>query len=183
MAEQRVAPMTAAELLLMPHNGYRYELVQGELRQMELADRQHGRIAAQIGSCLGAFVANNGLGETYAAGTGFIIDTAPDTVRAPDVSFVTRERAEATAEERGFFPGAPDFAVEVISPNDRYSEVKEKVSDWLRAGTQMVVVIDPYQRTATVYRAPDDICILTEDDVLDGGDVVPGWEMARADVF
>ncbi|MDE2741208.1 MAG: Uma2 family endonuclease [Gemmatimonadota bacterium] len=175
--------MTADELLAMPHNGYRYELVQGELRQMEFADRQHGLIAAQIGGCLGAFVANNGLGETYAAGTGFIIDNTPDTVRAPDVSFVARERAEATAEERGFFPGAPDLAVEVISPNDRYSEIKEKVSDWLRAGTQMVVVIDPHQRTATVYRAPDDMCMLTEDEVLDGGDVVPGWKMPLADVF
>lgn len=183
MAAQMVAPMTADELLVMPHNGYRYELVQGKLRQMEFADRQHGRIAAQIGSYLGAFVATNGLGETYAAGTGFIIDTVPDTVRASDVSFVSRERAEATAEERGFFPGAPDLAVEVISPNDRYSEIKEKMSDWLRAGTQMVVVIDPHQRTATVYRAPDDICMLTEGDVLDGGTVVPGWRMPLADVF
>ena len=175
--------MTADELLAMPHSGYRYELVQGELRQMEFADRQHGLIAAQIGGCLGVFVATNGLGETYAAGTGFIIDTAPDTVRAPDVSFVSRERAEATAEERGFFPGAPDLAVEVISPDDRDNEIEEKVSDWLRAGTQMVVVIDPYERTATVYRAPDDICILTEGDMLDGGAVVLGWRMPLADVF
>ena len=183
MAAQTVAQMTADELLAMPHNGYRCELVQGELRQMAPAGRQHGRIAAKIGSCLEAFVANNGLGETYAAETGFIIDTAPDTVRAPDVSFVSRERAEATAEERGFFPGAPDLAVEVISPNDRYNEVEEKVSDWLQAGTQMVVVIDPHQRTAAVYRAPDDICIFTEGDMLDGGDVVPGWRMPLADVF
>ena len=183
MAAQTVAQMTADELLAMPHNGYRYELVQGELRQMAPAGRRHGRIAAKIGSCLEAFVAKNGLGETYAAETGFIIDTAPDTVRAPDVSFVSRERAEATAEEQGFFPGAPDLAVEVISPNDRYSEIEEKVSDWLRAGTQMVVVIDPHQRTATVYRAPDDMCVLTERDVLDGGNVVPKWRMPLADVF
>ncbi len=183
MTAQTVVSMTADELLAMPHPSYRYELVQGELRQMELAGRQHGRIAAQIGGCLGAFVTTNGLGETYAAGTGFIIDTAPDTVRAPDVSFVARERAEATAKERGFFPGAPDLAVEVISLNDRYSEIKERVSDWLRAGTQMVVVIDPHQLTATVYLAPNDTRILTEGDMLDGGDVVPGWEMALADVL
>ncbi len=183
MTAQTVVSMTADELLAMPHHGYRYELVQGELRQMEFPGRQHGRIAAQIGGCLGAFVATNGLGETYAAGTGFIIGTAPDTVRAPDVSFVSRERAEATAEERGFFPGAPDLAVEVISPNDRYSEIKERESDWLRAGTQMVVVIDPHQLTATVYRAPDDVCVLTEGDMLDGGDVVPGWKMPLADIF
>ena len=183
MASQTVAQMTADELLAMPHHGCCYELVQGELRQMSPTGRQHGRIAAKIGSCLEAFVARNGLGETYAAETGFLIDTAPDTVRAPDASFVSRERAEATVEERGFFPGAPDLAVEVISPNDRYSAIKEKVSDWLRAGTQMVVVVDPHQRTATVYRAPDDICILTEGDLLDGRDVVLGWKMPLADVF
>ena len=183
MAVQTVAPMTADELLAMPHNGYCYELIQGELRQMSPAGRQHGRIAAKIGSCLEAFVASNGLGETYAAETGFIIDTEPDTVRAPDVSFVARERAEAIAEERGFFPGAPDLAVEVISPNDRYSEIQEKVSDWLRAGTLMVVVIDPDQHTATVYRAPDDVCLLGASDVLDGGDVVPGWKVPLADLF
>ena len=181
-AAQTVAPMAADELLAMPHNGYRYELVQGELHQMELG-RQHGLITAQIGGCLGAFVATNGLGETYAARTGFIIGTAPDTVRAPDVSFVARKRAEATAEERGFFLGAPDLAVEVISPNDRDIEIEEKVSDWLRAETQMVVVIDPHQRIAAIYRAPDDICILTEGDMLDGGAVVPGWKMPLADVF
>ena len=107
MTAQTVVPMTADELLEMPHHGYRYELVQGKLRQMAPAGRQHGRIAAQIGGCLGAFVATNGLGETYAAGTGFIIDTVPDTVRAPDVSFVARERAEVTAEERGFSPVHP----------------------------------------------------------------------------
>ena len=71
----------------------------------------------------------------------------------------------------------------VISPNDRYSEIEEKVSDWLRAGTQMVVVINPHQRIATVYRASDDICVLTERDVLDGGDVVLGWKMPLADIF
>jgi len=183
MAAQTVAQMTADELLAMPHNGCRYELVQGELRQIAPAGRRHGRIAAEFIGNLIAFVKKNNLGEVLSSETGFIIDIAPDTVRAPDVSFVSRERAEATAEERGFFPGAPDLAVEVISPNDRYSEIKEKVSDWLRAGTQMVVVIDPHQRTATVYRAPDDICILTEGDMLDGGDVVPGWKMPLADVF
>ena len=183
MVPQTVAPMTADELLAMPHNGYCYELVQGELRQMELADRQHGRIAANFIGSLIAFVKERNLGEVHSSETGFILDTAPDTVRAPDVSFVSRERAEAIAEERGFFPGAPDLAVEVVSPNDRDRELREKVSDWLRAGTQMVVVIDPDQRTATVYRAPDDICLLTAGDVLDGGAVVPKWKMPLADLF
>ena len=182
MALQTVATMTADELLVMPHNGYRYELIKGELRQMAPAGSQHGRIAATIGIRLGLFVENNDLGTTYAAETGFIIDTAPDTVRAPDASFVSKERAEAIDEE-GFFTGAPDLAVEVVSPNDRASEVTEKAFDWLRAGAKMVIVLDPKTRTATVYRGLDDVRIFTEDDTIDGGDVVPGWKLPLADVF
>ena len=182
MALQTVATMTADELLVMPHNGYRYELIKGELRQMAPAGSQHGRIAATIGIRLGLFVENNDLGTTYAAETGFIIDTAPDTVRAPDASFVSRERAEAIDEE-GFFPGAPDLAVEVVSPNDRASEVTEKAFNWLRAGAKMVIVLDPKTRTATVYRGFDDVRVLTEDDTIDGGDVVPRWQLPLADVF
>ena len=183
MAPQTVVSMTADELLAMPHNSCCYELIKGELRPMSPAGRQHGRIAANVIGSLIVFVKEYNLGEVHSSETGFLIDTAPDTVRAPDVSFVSRERAEATKEELGFFPGAPDLAIEVLAPNDLYREMKEKVSDWLRAGTQMVVVIDPEQRTATVYRASEGICMLTEGDILDGGDVVLGWKMPLADVF
>lgn len=174
--------MTADELLTMPHNGYRYELIKGELRQMPPAGSQHGRIALKIGWRLAQFVEENGLGTTYAAETGFIIGTAPDTVRAPDASFVSKERAEAIGEE-GFFPGAPDLAVEVVSPNDRASEVTEKAFDWLRTGAKMVIVLDPKTRTATVYRAFDDVRIFTEGDTIDGEDVVPGWQLPLVDAF
>ncbi|MCY3869846.1 MAG: Uma2 family endonuclease [Gemmatimonadetes bacterium] len=183
MALQTVATMTADELLVMPHNGYRYELIKGELRQMAPAGSQHGRIAATIGIRLGLFVEDNDLGTTYAAETGFIIDTTPDTVRAPDASFVSKERAEVIGDDEGFFPGAPDLAVEVVSPNDRASEVTEKAFDWLRAGAKMVIVLDPKTRTATVYRDLDDVRILTEGDTIDGGDVLSGWQLPLADVF
>ena len=183
MALQTVATMTADELLVMPHNGYRYELIKGELRQMAPAGRQHGRIAATICSRLESFVRNNNLGEIYAAETGFLIWTDPDTVRAPDASFVSSARADATDEEEGFFPGAPDLAVEVISPNDRAVEVEDKASDWLRAGAKMVLVLNPKTRTATISRGFDDVRMLTEGDTIDGGDVVPGWQLPLADVF
>ena len=182
MALQTVATMTADELLVMPHNGYRYELIKGELRQMPPAGSQHGRIASKIGWRLAQFVEENELGITYAAETGFIIDTAPDTVRAPDASFVSKERAEATDEE-GFFPGSPDLAVEVVSPNDRASEVEDKAFDWLRAGAKMVIVLNPKTRTVTVYRGFDDVHMLTEGDTIDGGDVIPGWQLPLKDVF
>ena len=182
MTTPTLATMTADELLAMPHNGYRFELIEGALHQMAPARSQHGRIAAKIGIRLGVFVESNDLGETYAAETGFVIATAPDTVRAPDASFVSKARADIMCGE-GFFPGAPDLAIEVVSPNDRPIEVADKALDWLRAGTRMVIVIDPSNRTATIYRGLNDIQTLTEGDTIDGGDVVPGWTLPLADVF
>jgi Uma2 family endonuclease len=136
-----------------------------------------------IGGSLLSHVTAKRLGKVYAAETGFLITSDPDTVRAPDVAFVRRERLEEIGEVEGYWPGAPDLVVEVISPNDRFTEVEEKVFDWLEAGAAMVVTVNPKKRTATVYRANDDIVVLTEQDVLRGGDVVAGWEMRVEDMF
>jgi Uma2 family endonuclease len=119
----------------------------------------------------------------YAAETGFVLSSNPDTVRAPDVAFVSQARIEEVGDVEGFWPEAPDLAVEVISPGDSYSEVEEKVFDWLEAGTKMVVVINPRQRSATVFKSPTDIFALAEADVLNGGDVVPGFELAVREIF
>ncbi len=173
----------AEELLHMPDDGFRYELVRGELRRMNPAGNVHGRIAVRITWRLAQHVEENRLGTVYAAETGFKLATDPDTVRAPDVAFVSRARVEAVGEIEGFWPEAPDLAVEVISPGDSYADVEEKVFDWLDAGTKMVVVINPRQRSATVYKSPTDISALAEADVLDGGDVVPGFELTVRDIF
>ena len=175
--------MTAEELLNMPDDGFRYELVRGELRKMTPAGHVHGEYAASILISLGAHVNANGLGKAYAAETGFKLESDPDHVRAPDAAFVRRERAEEARDTRGFFPGAPDVAVEVISPSDSYTEVEEKVADWLDAGTLAVIVVDPRRRTVKVHRSLTDIVVLTEADTLDIGDVVPGWQMLVRDIF
>lgn len=175
--------MTAEALLNMPDDGYRYELVKGELRQMAPSGSQHGDIALRIGWRLAQYVEEKKLGKTFAAETGFIIGTNPDTVRAPDLAFVCDERVKSIGDVQGFFPGPPDLAVEVISPNDSYTEVEEKALDWLRSGTQMVIVIDPKKKTVTVYRDLDDIVILIQDQILDGGDIVPGWSLSLVDLF
>jgi Uma2 family endonuclease len=119
----------------------------------------------------------------YAAETGFRLASEPDTVRVPDVAFVSRVRVETIGEVEGFWPEAPDLAVEVISPGDAYSDVEEKVFAWLDAGTKMVVVINPRQRSATVYKSPTDITALAETDVLAGGDIVPGFELVVREIF
>lgn len=175
--------VTAGELLRMPDDDFRYELVEGELRKMVPAGSTHGRIAINITTPLDQYARNEDLGVVFAAETGFHIASDPDTVRAPDVAFVRRERAEATGDIEGFWPGAPDLAVEVLSPNDTYAEVEEKVFDWLDAGTQMVLVVNPRKRTVTIYRSRDDIVVLTEDDIIDGGNVVPGWTLPVRAVF
>lgn len=175
--------MTADDLLQMPDDGFLYELVRGELRRMSPASYRHGKIIINLTLSLGQHVRNHQLGDVYAAETGFKLTSDPDTVRAPDVAFVRRERAEAIGEMEGYFPGAPDLAIEVISPHDLYTEVEEKVIGFLDAGTGMVLAVNPRKHTITVYRALADISILTEDDTIDGEEVVPGWTLAVREVF
>jgi Uma2 family endonuclease len=175
--------ITADELLRMPDNGFRYELVQGELRRMSPAGFHHGRLIMNIATPLDQHVRAQNLGIVCAAETGFRLTTDPDTVRAADVAFIRQARVTPETDIEGYWPGAPDLAIEVISPHDLYTEVDEKVTDWLDAGTRMVVVVNPRKRTATIYRSLTQIMVLREQETLDGSDVVPGWILAVAAIF
>jgi Uma2 family endonuclease len=173
---------TAEDLLRMPDDGFRYELVKGELRKMAPPGAEHGGIVAILVESLGSFVRKNNLGKVYVE-TGFQLASDPDTVRSADVAFIHRERVEAAGKITGYWQGAPDLTIEVISPNDRYTDVDDKVLDWLHAGTRMVIVINPRNNTAAVYRGPSQVVRLTESDILDGNEVVPGWRMPVRDLF
>jgi Uma2 family endonuclease len=173
---------TAEELLAMPDDGYRYELIKGELRRMSPAGGPHGRSAMRVGWRLAEYVEANNLGVVFAAETGFRLTSDPDTVRAPDAAFVSRQRIEQIGMPRGYWPGAPDLAVEVVSPGDTFTEVEDKVVDWLTAGTKMVVVVNPDKRTVSVYRGASAM-LLTDKDTLSGDEVVPGWSVAVKDLF
>lgn len=175
--------MTAEELFEMPDDNFRYELVKGELRKMSPAGHAHGRIAIRLTVPLAQYVEEKGLGEVYAAETGFKLASNPDTVRAPDIGFVRQERVDEVGDSGSYFPGAPDLAVEVTSPGDTINEVEEKVQEWLEAGTPLVWVISPKLRAVTVYRSRTDIKVLTGDDMLDGLDVIPGFQHPIAGLF
>jgi Uma2 family endonuclease len=179
----QVRAVTAEELLHMPDDGLRRELVRGEVIEMTPAGHHHGRITLNVTTPLDQHVRLHDLGTVYAAETGFQIASDPDTVRAADVAFVRRDRLAEGEDTEGYWPGAPDLAVEVVSPGDRYTDVEAKVLEWLEAGTRMVVVVNPRRRTVTVYRSLSDIMVLTENDELDGGDVVPGWRLPVREVF
>jgi Uma2 family endonuclease len=175
--------ITADELLQTPDDGYRYELVKGELRQMAPAGGEHGVTAMKVSIPLGFYVEEKDLGVVCAAETGFQIASNPDTVRAPDLAFVSKARIPHSGIPKGYWPFAPDLAVEVISPNDRYTEVEEKVLEWLEAGTKAVIVMNPRNRTVTVYNSLTEVAVLKQSDVLTLGDVVPGFSCPISKLF
>ncbi len=176
--------MTAAELLAMPDDrSHLYELVKGELITMPPAGGEHGAIGVNASTHLNVFVRQNDLGAVFNSDTGFIIESDPDTVRAPDVSFVRKERIPADGIPKGFIPLAPDLAVEVISPSDSYTEVAEKVVQLLEAGTLLIVLIDPRTRTITLRHRSGETTTLTEADTLTLGDVLPGFECPVGELF
>ncbi|HKO42856.1 MAG TPA: Uma2 family endonuclease [Pyrinomonadaceae bacterium] len=175
--------MTADELLALPRGEFRYELVNGELKKMSPAGQKHGRITVRLTEPLSKHVRENQLGQVYAAETGFKLKSNPDTVRAADIAFIRRERLEMLGETESYWPGAPDLAVEVNSPSDTVLEVEKKVIEWLEFGSRLVWVISSKLNTVTVYRSLREIVVLTEADTLDGGDVIPGFQIAVAKIF
>lgn len=175
--------MTAEQLLQYRHEPYRQELIRGRLHEMEPPGAEHGLVAMRIGMLLARHVEVDDVGIAFAGEIGFVLASNPDTVRAPDAGFIARGRADAVGRPRGYWPGPPDLAVEVVSPNDRHSAVQAKAFDWLDAGAGAVLVVDPPLRTATVYRSRADIRVLGGDDVLDLADVVPGWSVRVSEFF
>jgi len=174
--------LTAEEFEHVARDHARYELVEGVPIPRSPVSFAHGRVAVRIGSMLLAHVDAGGLG-VVGSEVGFVLSTGPDTVRAPDVAFVAAARA-ASAEARGFFAGPPDLAVEVLSPEDRATDITSKVADYLRYGTAVVLVVDPERQTASVHRrlAPP-IVASTPDDVIDLDDGVPGFRVSLRDVL
>jgi Uma2 family endonuclease len=174
---------TAEELFQMPDNGFRYELVKGELKKMTPAGSKHGVTIANLTAPLTVHVKASNLGIVLGAETGFKIGSEPDTVRAPDIAFIRRERIPASGVPEEFWPGAPDLAVEVLSPSDTIYEVEEKVTDWLAAGTRIVWVLNPRRRVIHIHRPQRQTQTLTEKDTLDGEDVLPGFRCQIAELF
>jgi len=177
------APMTAEELLRLPYDGHRYELIEGELKEMVPAGPRHGRIANVVAFLLTQHARQNDLGVVYAAETGFKLRKDPDTVRAADAAFVAASRIPPQGEPEGYWDIAPDLVVEVVSPSDSAPAVQSKVTDWLAAGCRLVWVVYPDTQTVTEYRSLKDVQVLTAEQALEGGEVLPGFACAVSDLF
>ncbi len=173
---------TADDLDRLSDQGFRYELIQGKLRQMSPSGGPHGSASSRVSFYVNAIVYSDDLGETFAAETGFFLEHDPDTILAPDFAFISNERLPDPIPE-GFVPVVPDLAVETRSPSDTTREVAEKVEQWLIAGVRLVWVIEPKKRTITTHRLGRSARILSSDNLLDGEDVLPGLSVPVAKLF
>jgi Uma2 family endonuclease len=172
--------ITTAEELLRAQDIGRCELVRGELRMLPWSTLERGRLASRIGGRLAGFVESRGAG-TVAGSCGFVVARGPDTVRAPDVAFVRAGRV--TRPHGGYVEGAPDLAVEILSPENPAAEVREKIADWLEAGAVAAWVVDPDSRTVTVYRPRAKPQVLGDGDVLRGESALEGFEVGVREVL
>jgi Uma2 family endonuclease len=174
--------MTADELLSLPDDGMRHELVEGELTMMPPPGAEHGGVQALLMASLVAHARATGSGVALGE-VGFILARNPDTVRAPDAAFIARDRYDALGPTRKYWPEAPALAAEVVSPNDTFTDVEAKAFEWLEAGAKAVLVIDPQRRAATVYRGRDNVRIHRGDEEIDLSDAVPEWRVKLPELF
>jgi Uma2 family endonuclease len=173
---------TAGELLAMPSD-VRFELVEGKLVPMPPTSDEHGWTTSDLGGEIWVFVRANDLGRTWAAETGFVLARDPDTVLAPDFSFIAKGRLNYRRTGQGYVPIAPDLVVETRSPSDRLTAMRDKIALWLSFGVRMALLLDPIKRTLTVYTPGAEPATLTPDDTLDGGDVLPGFALPLRRLF
>jgi Uma2 family endonuclease len=176
--------LTADDLArLTPEPGYRYELFRGTVRRMAAEGARHGAIGFEVGRRLGNHVVERGLGRLFTSDTRFFIERDPDVIAMPDVAFVREERIPPGETPEGYVPVVPDLAVGVVSPTDRWVDVEEKVALYLDNGVPLVWLFVPRLRVVRVYAAGKPVEELGEDEVLNGGDVVPGFGLVIRDVL
>lgn len=174
--------MTAEELLGLSIPGKKHELVDGIVVETEPPGWDHGVVQAAVGQLLRDHVRERQLGVVTGE-VGFLLCSDPDTVLAPDVAFVTRERAEPVQGSPKYFPGPPDLAIEIVSPDDTRPKLRSKALAWLGWGTLAVLVIDAQRGTVTAHRSPTAVATHTGEERVDLTDVVDGWAPAVAELL
>jgi Uma2 family endonuclease len=176
---------TAEDLWRLPRIAGRRELVDGDIVAMAPVGALHAWIAGKVALHLGRHVEARGGGHVLAGDLGCVLalPSDPERVRAPDVAFVSAARLPAGRLPAKFLPGAPDLAVEVLSPSDTAADVEQRVRDWLDGGSRLVWVLAPASRTATVYRPDGSARLLREPESIDGEDVLPGLSIPLFALF
>ena len=175
--------LTAEDLLRLDSKGVKGELIRGVLHETVSAGGEHGDIAGALIAEVRTHVRPRRMGRVGGTDTGILLERNPDTVREPDVYYISAVKLPLDIRARGYYEVVPDLVAEIMSPSDSLAEFNEKIGMWLRAGVRLVLAIFPDTRTATIHR-PDGATIdLTYEDTLDGDDVLPGFSCRLRDIF
>lgn len=175
--------LTADDLLRLYGEGVRGELVRGALWKTTTAGLTHGEIAMNLGGELRNFIRPRRLGRLVGSDSGMMLERDPDTVREPDIAFISAQKLPLNVKLSGYYEGAPDLVVEIVSPSDGAREVYHKARMWISFGVPLVWVVNPENRAIEVHRANQPLLSLTENDILDGGEALPGFNYPVRDVF
>jgi Uma2 family endonuclease len=183
MAQDTKTRLTVDEFWRLAQDDQRLELVDGDVIEMTPAGAEHSEIGLLIGSLLLTAARSIRAGRAFGADCGFALSLDPPVVRAPDAAFVRADRTPKAAELERFFPGAPDLAVEVISPDDTMAQLLEKVDEYLAAGTQLVWIVAPRRREVYVYRPTGSPEVIGADGTLTADPILPGFSVTVRDLF
>ena len=185
MADRGTADRTyvVEDLYRLPDDGTRYELLAGSLLCEPRPGALHGLVVTSVAVVLAEWARAGDTGVVLTGDAGFILERDPDTVRGPDVAWISRARFEAVGPVRTAFPGAPDLAVEVLSPTDRAGDVHAKVADYLAAGTRLVWLVDPERRRVTSYKRLLAPRVIGSDEILRDDELLPGFAVRVGELF
>ena len=175
--------LTAADLLRLDSQGVRGELIQGILCQTMPTGLTHGEVVMNLGGELRRFTKPRRLGRIVGSDSGMLLERNPDTVREPDIAFISAQKLPLDVRLSGYFEGAPDLAVEVVSPSDSPQDVYHKARMWISFGVPLVWVVNLKTRTIEIHRPGQPLLTLSEDDTLDGGEILPGFTCPVRDIF
>ena len=175
--------LTADDLLALPDDGMRRELIRGKLAEMPPAGDDHGFVGNEASWRMSSFIHQHGLGRGRMAETGFWIEVAPDTVLAPDYAYISYERMSSRPQARGYAQVIPDLVMEVVSPNDRQPQVDRKIRLWLDAGVRMVMVVYPVTQEIRVHHDDGTVQRFGTGDTLSCEPVLPGFACAVDEIF
>ncbi len=183
MATTKAKLMTAEDLLRLDSQGVKGELIRGVLCETMASGIEHGEVAIALGMALRQFVRPGRMGRVVGSDSGVLVQRNPDTVREPDIAYISAAKLPLDVRVPGYLEVIPDLAAEIISPNDTQREVNDKTQMWLSYGVSIVWEFYPDERAIVVARSEGPPVVLNEDDTLDGGDVLPGFTIPVREIF
>lgn len=175
--------LTADDLLRLHSEGVRGELIRGVLCETMSVGGEHAETVMNLGLMLGNFVKPRRLGRLAASDVGVRLGQNPDTVREPDIAFISAQKLPLEIRNVGYYEVVPDLVVEIVSPSDSLTQINDKARMWLNYGVLLVWVVYPDTRVVETHQADSPVVTLSEDDTLDGGAVLPGFTCPVRDIF